>query len=306
MKGNSLYRQGSGLGKPAEIDRGATCRLDYSDMPFADRTVKVNGIALHCLDWGPVDAPAVILLHGITGHARVWDHLAGRLAPQRRVIALDQRGHGDSDPAPDDDYRVGTMADDVGTFADSLRLDRFVLIGHSMGGRIAIQYAADHAARLERLVIIDIGPDINLAGLQRVRDMMARSPERIESEEWAVEYIRRANPLQDVDMLRARVRHGLRRLPDGELTWKYAKGLRDMMREGRRDTVDLWEPLPRISCPTLVVRGSESDILSPEVAKKMAERLPDGRLVEIAGAGHTVPADRPEEFVREIRTFLGV
>jgi pimeloyl-ACP methyl ester carboxylesterase len=248
----------------------------------------------------------VVLLHGITGHARVWDHLAQRLAPARRVLALDQRGHGDSDPAPDDDYRVGTMADDVAAFAGSLRLGRFALVGHSMGGRIAIKFAADHAAQLERLVIIDIGPDIALAGLQRVRDMMANSPERIESEEWAVEYIRRGNPLQDVDMLRERVRHGLRRQPDGELTWKYAKGLREMMRAGRRDAADLWEPLPHITCPTLVVRGSESDILAPEVAKKMAERLPDGRVVEIAGAGHTVPADRPEEFVREIRGFLGV
>ncbi len=274
-------------------------------MSFLERTAKVNGITLHYLDWGPADAPPVVLLHGITGHARVWDHLAARLVPGRRVLALDQRGHGDSDPAPDDDYRVGTMADDVAAFVGSLRIDRLALLGHSMGGRIAIKYAADHAARLERLVIVDIGPDINLAGLQRVRDMMAKSPERIESEDWAVEYIRRANPLQDLDMLRERVRHGLKRLPDGELTWKYAKGLRDMMREGRRDAVDLWEPLPRIPCPTLVVRGAESDILSAEVAKKMTERLPDGRVVEIAGAGHTVPADRPEEFVRQIRAFLG-
>jgi esterase len=274
-------------------------------MSFIERTAKVNGITLHYLDWGPAEAPAVVLLHGITGHARVWDHLAERLTPARRVIALDQRGHGDSDPAPDDDYRVGTMADDVAAFAGKLRLERFALLGHSMGGRIAIAYAAAHAARLERLVIVDIGPEIALAGLQRVRDMMSQSPERVESEEWAVDYIRRANPLQDVGLLRERVRHGLKRLPDGGLTWKYAKGLRDMMREGRRDVVDLWEPLGRIPCPTLVVRGAESDILSPEVAKKMTERLPDGRLVEIPGAAHTVPADRPEEFVASVRTFLG-
>jgi pimeloyl-ACP methyl ester carboxylesterase len=273
-------------------------------MSFVERTVKVNSITLHYLDWGPADAPAVVLLHGVTGHARVWDHLAERLVPGRRVLALDQRGHGDSDPAPDDDYRVATMADDVAAFAGSLRLDRFALVGHSMGGRIAIKYAADHAARLERLVIVDIGPDIALAGLQRVRDMMAQSPERIESEEWAVEYIRRANPLQDPGLLRERVRHGLKRLPDGGLTWKYAKGLRDMMRAGRRDAVDLWEPLSRIPCPTLVVRGAESDILSPDVAKKMTERLPDGRVIELARAGHTVPADRPDEFASELRAFL--
>jgi pimeloyl-ACP methyl ester carboxylesterase len=273
-------------------------------MSFTERSVRVNGITLHYLDWGPADAPPVVLLHGITGHARVWDHLAERLVPGRRLLALDQRGHGDSDPAPDDDYRVATMADDVAAFAGSLELHRFALLGHSMGGRIAIQYAAAHAGRLERLIIVDIGPDIELAGLQRVRDMMAKSPERIESEEWAVEYIRRANPLQDVDLLRQRVHHGLKRLPDGELTWKYAKGLRDMMRAGQRDAVDLWEPLARIPCSTLVVRGAESDILSPEVAKKMTERLPDGRLVEIPGAAHTVPADRPDDFVRHVRAFL--
>lgn len=275
-------------------------------MSFTERSVRVNGLTLHYLDWGPADAPPVVLLHGITGHARVWDHLAERLVPDRRVLALDQRGHGDSDPAPDDDYRVSTMADDVAAFAGSLQLDRFALLGHSMGGRIAIQYAAAHAGRLERLIIVDIGPDIELAGLQRVRDMMSHSPERIESEEWAVEYIRSGNPLQDVDLLRQRVHHGLKRLPDGELTWKYAKGLRDMMRAGRRDAVDLWEPLARIPCPTLVVRGAESDILSPEVAKKMIERLPDGRLVEIPGAAHTVPADRPDDFVGHVRAFLGV
>lgn len=273
-------------------------------MSFTERTVRVNGLSLHYLDWGPPAAPPVVLLHGITGHARVWDHLAERLVPARRVLVLDQRGHGDSDPAPDDDYRVGTMADDLAAFAGSLGLERFALLGHSMGGRIAIQYAAGHAGRLERLVVVDIGPDINLGGLERVRDMMANAPERIESEEWAVEYVRRANPAQDLDLLRHRVRHGLRRTPEGELTWKYAKGLRDMMRAGRRDPVDLWEPLPRIPCPTLIVRGADSDILSPEVAKKMTERLPDGRLVEIPGAGHTVPADRPDDFVRHVRAFL--
>jgi pimeloyl-ACP methyl ester carboxylesterase len=273
-------------------------------MSFHERAIRVNGLSLHYLDWGPPTAPPVVLLHGITGHARMWDHLAERLVPDRRVLALDQRGHGDSDPAPDDDYRVATMADDLAAFVSGLGLDRFALLGHSMGGRIAIQYAAAHAARLERLIVVDIGPEIELAGLQRVRDMMAQSPERIESLEWAVEYIRRANPRQDPHLLRERVRHGLRRLPEGGLTWKYAKGLRDMMRAGRRDVVDLWEPLPRIPCPTLIVRGADSDILSPEVAKKMTGRLPEGRLVEIAGAGHTVPADRPEDFVRQVRAFL--
>ena len=77
-----------------------------------------------------------------------------------------------------------------------------------------------------------------------------------------------------------------------------------MMREGRRDIIDLWEPLSRITCPTLIVRGAESDVLSPDVAKRMLEVLPGGRLVEVAGAAHTVPGDKPEEFARAVRSFL--
>jgi len=87
--------------------------------------------------------------------------------------------------------------------------------------------------------------------------------------------------------------------------WKYDKALRDMMRQGgRRETIDLWEPLRRIAVPALLVRGADSDVLSAEVAKRMIDALPDGRLVEIPGAGHTVPADQPEAFARAVRGFL--
>lgn len=273
-------------------------------MPFLDRSVTVNGLALHYTEWGAPDAPPIVLLHGITGHARVWDTLARALEGGFRVLALDQRGHGDSEAPADADYRIGAMAGDLAAFVDALGLGRFALLGHSMGGRVAIVHTARHPQRVERLVLVDIGPDINPVGLERVRQIMAAAPERIESEEWAVQSVLGTNPFSDRDELRHRVRHGLRRGPDGALAWKYSKGLRDMMREGRRDPIDLWEPLGRISCPTLLVRGTESDILSPETAKKMLQTLPDGRLVEVERAAHTVPGDRPHEFARIVRSFL--
>jgi len=135
---------------------------------------------------------------------------------------------------------------------------------------------------------------------------MAGASESIASEAQAIEYIRRANPRYDDAELRHRVQHGLKRLPDGSLAWKYDKALRDMMRGGgRRADMDLWEPLGRITCPTLIVRGAESDILSPEIAKRMLDTLPDGRLAEVASAGHTVPGDQPDAFARAVRSFLG-
>jgi len=274
-------------------------------MPYLDRAVRVNGLTLHYVEWGALGAKPLVLLHGITGHARTWDRLAQDLAPKFRVLALDQRGHGDSDPAGDGDYRAETMADDLARFADQLGLETFTLLGLSMGGRVAMAFAGAHPERVDRLVIVDIGPEIHAPGLERVRSMMAGAPERIESEAHAILYARAGNPKADEAELRHRVIHGLKRNPDGSLTWKYDKALRDMMRAGtRRDTIDLWAPLPRIACPTLLIRGSDSDIFSPEIAKRMLTLLPDGRFVEVAEAGHSVPTDQPREFGRVVRTFL--
>src|SRR5437773_7043729 len=129
-----------------------------------DRTVDARGLAFHCVEWGDPAAKPLVLLHGITGHARTWDRLAADLAPHFRIVALDQRGHGDSPPAPDGDYTMGTMAQDLGAVADALGLGTFTLLGLSMGGRVAIAYAGGQPSRVERLVIVDIGPDIHPAG----------------------------------------------------------------------------------------------------------------------------------------------
>jgi len=275
-------------------------------MSFTERTVKVNGISLHYLDWGPADAPPVVLLHGITGHARVWDHLAEHLVPRRRVLALDQRGHGDSDPAPDDDYRVAPMADDVAAFAGSLRLDRFALLGHSMGGRIAIQYAAAHAARLERLVIVDIGPDIANAGRARIGTAMAATPERFATPGQAFAWVRAGNARSTERSLQLRIDHGLRPTADGGFTWKYDRGIRDAIRSGQwRDPIDLWSAWGMIACPTLIIRGADSDVLSAGTAQRMTDMCAAAQLVEVAEAGHTVPGDQPERFLALVSDFLG-
>ena len=272
-----------------------------------DHTLTLRGIRFHYVEWGDAGGRPLVLLHGITGHARTWDHLAASLGPAWRVLALDQRGHGDSEPASDRDYGVGAMAEDVAAFVDALHLDRFTLLGLSMGGRVSMAYAAAHPARLERLVIVDIAPDIHPPGMARIRTMMANAPEAIESEEWAVEVAAVANPRADLGELRHRIKHAIRRGPDGVLTWKYDRELREMMRRGgRREPLDLWACLPRITCPTLLIRGAESDVYSPELAQRMLAALPDGRVVEVPDAGHTVPGDRPEQFADVVQRFLAL
>ena len=273
-------------------------------MSFLDRSVDVNGINLHYVEWGDAGAPPLVLLHGITGHARTWDRLASGLVSRWHIIALDQRGHGDSDVAPDGDYGVGPMAGDLAVVADRLGLGRFTLLGLSMGGRVAMAFAGTHPARVERLVIVDIGPEISEAGMLRVGTLMARSPELFPSLEHAVAFHRLTNPLYTEAMLRHRVQYGTRPV-EGGLTWKYDRGLRDAVRAGTwRDPIDLWPLWRGITCPILLVRGADSDVLSPEIAKRMLDENLNTRFAEVPGAGHTVPGDQPVAFQALLSDFL--
>jgi pimeloyl-ACP methyl ester carboxylesterase len=270
-----------------------------------DRMVELHGQRFHYTDWGEPSAPPVVLLHGVTGHARSWDDEARALSARHRVLALDQRGHGDSDPPVDADYTLPALAGDLAAFADALALASFDLVGLSLGGRVAIAYAAAQPTRVRRLVIVDIGPDVAASGRARVGGMMAQTPERFASIDEAVAHARASNPRYTEAMLRHRVEHGLRALPDGAFTWKYDRGLRDAVRAGQwRDPTDLWPLWGALACPTLLVRGADSDILAPETARRMVDTLPHARLVEVPGAGHTVPGDQPDMFLALLREFL--
>ena len=269
-----------------------------------DRTIVLNGHRFHYTEWGAAGAPPLLMLHGVTGHARTWDEEAAALAARYRVLALDQRGHGDSDPSPDADYTVATLSADVAAFADALGLARLSIVALSMGGRVAIAFAGQAPARVDRLVIVDIGPEISEAGMVRVGTLMARSPELFPSLEHALAFHRLTNPLYTEAMLRHRVEHGTRPV-EGGLTWKYDRGLRDAVRAGTwRDPIDLWPLWRAITCPILLVRGADSDVLSADIAKRMLDDNANVRFEEVAGAGHTVPGDQPAAFRALLSGFL--
>jgi pimeloyl-ACP methyl ester carboxylesterase len=275
-----------------------------SDSRDRDRTVELHGQVFHYTEWGDPGAAPVVMLHGITGHARSWDDEAAALAERYHVLAFDQRGHGDSAPAPDGDYSTDAFAADLGAFLDALHLRTVHVVALSLGGRVAIAFAGRNPKRVRRLVIVDIGPDIAPEGRARVGRMIAGSPERFDSVEQALAFARAANPRYRETALRHRVGHGLRAHGNG-FAWKYDREIREQMRSGRwRDVIDLWPLWAAIACPALIVRGAESDILSPEIAKRMLETQPHARLVEVENAGHTVPGDQPEVFLKIVRDFL--
>jgi pimeloyl-ACP methyl ester carboxylesterase len=272
---------------------------------FRDHVLSLHGHRFHYTEWGEVAAPVVVLLHGITGHARTWDDEAAALASRFRVLALDQRGHGDSDPAPDGDYSTATLAEDLAAFVDTLGLRSFRIVALSLGGRVAMAYTARHPARVERLVIVDIGPDIAEAGRARIGTGMATTPERFGTTEHARAWIRAANARYTERALQQRVEHGLRATADGGFTWKYDRAIRDAIRSGRwQDPIDLWPAWCALACPTLVIRGADSDVLSPETAERMVARCPHVQFVEVADAGHSVPAEQPDRFLALVTDFL--
>jgi esterase len=269
-----------------------------------DGFVEVNGLKLHYLDWGNVASQPVLLLHGASSHAHAWDAFAPTLAGAFHVLALDQRGHGDSDRAPE--YPPAEYVRDIDGVVQVLGLRRMVLIGESMGGRHAYLYAAAHPGEVERLVIVDIGPELSATETRRVQEIM-HARDEFESEEAVFRQARAGNPRPTDAQLRSRVHHNLALLPNGRLTWKWDKALRDPSIPRLRPTEEeSWQAVRAIACPTLLVRGAESDILSSETAERMQREMAKCTLVTIAGSGHGVTGDQPGEFERAVRRWLGV
>jgi pimeloyl-ACP methyl ester carboxylesterase len=270
-----------------------------------DRELTLNGLRFHYLDCGNAGAPALVCLHGFTSHAHSWDTFAKAMREQYHVLALDQRGHGETEWAKD--YHADRRVEDLEEFVEALKLEKFVLLGLSMGGRVAFQYAAQHPDKLDRLVIVDVAPETSSSGARRIADGL-RNKDIFQNPEGAFEAARRANPRPPADELRARTRYGLKQLDDGTWTFRYDVALRNgsgaRVMPTPEEVQATWDSLQNITCPTLLVRGSDSDILSPELAQRMLRSMPNCRLVEVPNSGHSVPLDNPTGFIQAVRTFL--
>jgi pimeloyl-ACP methyl ester carboxylesterase len=271
-----------------------------------DELVEMRGLRFFYRDWaGPrPDAQTLVLLHGYTGHARSWDVFAEAMSQRYRVLALDQRGHGQTDWAPPTAYDTSEMVTDLSAFVAALGLSKLALLGLSMGGLVSIGYAGKRPAELARLVIVDIAPEIDVEGLKRIQAGVVR-PDVFASREDAFARAREDNPIPPADHLRYRVDYSLMRRADGRYTFRYDRALRDPKnpRQGI-PAEEGWRLVSKINVPTLLIRGERSDILSAAVAKRMAAAIADCRLVEVAGSGHPVPLDKPDEFLAAVRTFL--
>ena len=164
------------------------------EAPVRDEYALLNGLRFHYRDWGDPAGRPLVLLHGYTGHSRSWDSFAAAMTGSYRVLALDQRGHGESEWT--EDYSPEAMVSDVAAFVKALRLTSFDLLGLSMGGRNAYAYAATQPAGLERLVIVDIGPEIVASGSDRIRAGVVAN-DTWDTFEEALDAYRKGNPRAD-------------------------------------------------------------------------------------------------------------
>jgi pimeloyl-ACP methyl ester carboxylesterase len=270
-----------------------------------DHHVVLGGMRFHYLEWGNQDKATVVFLHGGGLTAHTFDLTCLSLRPDYHCVALDQRGHGDSEWSPVMDYGFEIQADDVTRFVEHLGLDRVVVAGMSLGGINTMIYAGRRPRQLVAAVLIDVGPELREVGTQRIADFI-REPAELDSIE---EFIARAldfNPRRDSRLLRRSLTHNLRQTPDGKWTWKYDKRprFRDDPDARKRRREALWESVDRIDVPTLVIRGAESDVFHDEDAEKLVARLKNGRWAKVPRAGHTVQGDNPAGLVAELRKFF--
>lgn len=271
----------------------------------ADHALTLNGLRFNYREWPNPGAPALVLLHGFTGHARTWDTFASAMQPTYHVYALDQRGHGDTEWAKDGDYDGQRMVEDLAAFVAALGLESFTLLGLSMGGRCAFSYAGGQPKELSKLVIVDIGPEVAAAGGARIRSGV-QAKDVFDTQDEAFDQMRKGNGRAPDSELRHRAINNLKPTADGKWTWKYDAMLRDPNRGlPRPDAEATWALVRNINVPTLLVRGAESDVLSPEVAARMLEEIPGCTLVTVQESGHSVPLDNPAGFRESVRDFLG-
>lgn len=256
-------------------------------------------VRLHYLEWGEPTSPPLLLLHGGSAHAHWWDHIAPVLANDFRIIALDLRGHGDSGWVPGGSaYQIEDYVADLIQVVAQLALPSFVLLGHSLGGFVAMSYASTYSQHLRALVIVDIGPRI---GGSRFMRLLRQLPAPVYNNEAALHRRFRLLPQKtsaSAELLRHIAQHSVRPCEDGRLVLKCDRAT--MNREPR----DLRAQLPNIHCPMLVLRGGESHNLSPTTQEEMTRLCPQAHGREITGAGHHIFLDTPAEFLIEVRGFL--
>jgi pimeloyl-ACP methyl ester carboxylesterase len=261
--------------------------------------------ALHLREWG-VANPACLFIHGFGDNGHIWDEFVSRVKVPCRMVALDLRGHGDSGWDITGRYGIDMHVADAVYAVSALGLEQAVIIGHSMGGEVALRVAAACSDCVRGLILVDFGPHLNPEGTRQVKSEFQTAHrqygEPLDYVRWLVD----RRPLAQQELLYHVACCALRPLVSGvyELKADPALAREDAVLQDAKKESELWTLLARIGCPSLVVRGAGSAVLSLAVAERMMHVLPNGRLASIRLAGHAVMLDNPAGFAQAVLPFL--
>jgi esterase len=273
------------------------------------RYVSTNVIArhqrFHLLEWGEPSRPTLLLLHGGNQSAHSWDLVSLHLADRFHIIALDQRGHGDSEWARDADYSSNAMAADACAVLEALRIVSVTVVGHSMGGMNTMRLAVDQPESADRVVLVDIGPELSDQGTKTIRNFVTENRE-FDDVEHFVQSVQKYDPYRSREHIERTVKYNLLQRADGKYVSKRDHGPRLATTRTQREQSDLFSlrDAEKIPQPTLLIRGADSNVLTADAAQRFVDALPDGRLETVADSGHNVHGQNTIGFLRALVPFL--
>jgi pimeloyl-ACP methyl ester carboxylesterase len=256
---------------------------------------------------GPPDGDKLVFLHGLMGYAQNWRKIVQSFEDKYEILVYDQRGHGRSFQ-PLTGYSPDDYAEDLYLILEELRWQKCFLVGHSMGGRNALNFAHRFPNKVEKLVIEDIGPENDTAGLKRYTKLLEMIPtpfvSKLRAKEFFLnDFIHLSKNGEKPQMLGQYLYSNIIEMPDGTADWRFSKNaILSSLNEGRLK--NQWLEFESLKMPTLVIRGANSRDLKSEVYAEMLKRNTVVKGVEIANAGHWVHYDQPQAFVEVLREFL--
>jgi len=274
-------------------------------------------LRLHYVDWGNEGAPPLLLVHGGRDHCRNWDWVAQALRADYHIIAPDLRGHGDSEWSSTGSYPLLEYVYDIAHLVHQKQTAPLKIVGHSLGGMISLQYAGIYPENVAKIAAIEgLGPSPKMLAerqadslevrLQKwvdaLRKLSGRTPRRYPSIEDAFQRMQEENPHLTSAQARHLTIHGANQNEDGTYSWKFDNYVRIWPPTGLSpdEIAALWS---RISCPTLLIRGTESWASDP-VQDGRAKHFQNATVANIDGAGHWAHHDRFDEFMRILKDFL--
>jgi pimeloyl-ACP methyl ester carboxylesterase len=265
---------------------------------------KSGDVDLFYRKFGKPGRAPVLIVHGLSFFSYDWIGPATQMAADREVVAIDMRGFGESGWSPTRDYKLETLSQDVLNILDALGWDKAVLMGHSFGGRVCLATAGWHPERAAALVLVDFAPDLAAAGRKHVAERIGRQPEVFASIDEAMTYHH-----DDPGNAARRERwQAFLKMTDKGYVLKRDLHYRDNFKralEGNPSPAPqfLWPMLGEMMVPTLVIRGSNSDMFAAETMDKVRATNPRATMAELAGS-HDLAGDNPDGLAKAVTGFL--